>query len=212
MMAGDVDLTRDYDEADLMRVCFLQEPEDVFELMDDRTDGGSYICWDHVHRKWVRSGKAVDFKARKKQHDLHVKTKTSTFYVAWMDLDFYTSFGFNRSERMVLSRAMYVSPYVKHQLGKGTWGGASKSGEEREMEMMDYLVGAGRRPAHGRPHGYLGLGVAWIRGPLGSEHPKFLVTWNLCVWTGQHQAFLPADGGGAAGDPRRRGWPILILG
>ena len=81
---------------------------------------GTYLIWDG--ERWVRSGKAVDIRARYIQHDKDKDTKAELFYQTWRDrweqLRFCESLAFAEEQCDVAAHLLSYSAAVTKELRK----------------------------------------------------------------------------------------------
>ena len=132
----DVDVTSD------PSACLLNSEEYFEDLYDELQDGGSYLIWDKVNKKWVRTGKALVLGSRKKQHATDKdKETTALFYQTygnrWNDIAFKVSITLDDSNMDEAARFMvFNSRITAHLEAKNTkWGKPNKDDNIHEVDM-----------------------------------------------------------------------------
>ena len=106
---------------------------------------GCYLTYDSTNDVWVRSGKAVNLKNRKAQHDTAMTNllKSSLFYQTfrhrWVELSWFATTAWTQQQAFTSTTVMHMSKATVAGLERAKWGGVAKNRLQRETELAAYL-------------------------------------------------------------------------
>ena len=106
---------------------------------------GCYLTYDSTNDVWVRSGKAVNLKNRKAQHDTAMTNllKSSLFYQTfrhrWEELSWFATTAWTQQQACTSTTVMHMSKATVAGLERAKWGGVTKNRLQRETELAAYL-------------------------------------------------------------------------